>query len=102
VLFEGNSFHAITTPAHNPVLIEHDQNSHASTWVVETEGRLPFGWRARAVEAVVMKGKIKNTSNVTEYTMPYVSVEEGSDGSDVHLNWEKSVKGTVWTKIRMD
>ncbi|MCP9480385.1 right-handed parallel beta-helix repeat-containing protein [Shimia sp. CNT1-13L.2] len=102
VLFEGNSFHAITTPVHNPVLIEHDQNSHASTWVVETEGRLPFGWRARAVEAVVMKGKIKNTSNVTEYTMPYVSVEEGSDGSDVHLNWEKSVKGTVWTKIRMD
>ncbi|WP_127115480.1 glycosyl hydrolase family 28-related protein [Shimia sediminis] len=102
ILFEGNTFHAITTPAYNPLVVEHEQNTHASTWVVDSEKRLPFGGHARAVEAVTMLSKIKNTSNVNEYTVPYVDVEQGADGDQVKLNWEKAVSGTVAVRMRMD
>ena len=102
MLFEGNTFHAITKSTYNPLVIEHTQNTHASTWVVDSDERLPFGGRARAVEAVTMLSKIKNTSNVNEFTVPYVELEQGADGDQVELNWEKAVSGTVAVRMRMD
>ena len=102
ILFEGNTFHAVTTPTYNPLVIEHTQNTHASTWVVDSDKRLPFGGHARAVEAVTLLSKIKNTSNVNEFTVPYVDLEQGADGDKVELNWQRDVAGTVAVRMRMD
>ena len=102
ILFEGNTFHAVETPSYNPLIVEHEQNTAASTWVVDSDGRLPFGGRARSVDSVVARGKIKNTNNVAEYTVPYTTAETGGNGDKVELNWEKPVTGTVAVQMRMD
>ncbi|WP_299350955.1 right-handed parallel beta-helix repeat-containing protein [uncultured Shimia sp.] len=102
VLVEVNTFHAVETPIYNSLVIEHDQNSTAQTWVVDSDDRLPFGGHARSVESVVMIGKIKNSNNVTEYTVPYVTTEQGSGGDQLHLTWEKPVSGNVAVRMRMD
>ena len=99
---EGNTYHAVADGMSNPLLVEHDQNSTAQTWVVETQGRLPFEWHARTVEAVVAKGQIEDASGATVYTMPYTEVEKGPNGDQVYLKWEKPVKGKVWLRVRMD
>ncbi|SEO04048.1 Right handed beta helix region [Salinihabitans flavidus] len=102
ILFTGNTYHAITTPVYSPLVMTHSQNTEAGTWLVDTDGQLPFGGRARSVDAVVMKGAIRNGANVAQYTVPYVNTERGGDGSAVHLNWEQAVRGEVSVTIRMD
>ncbi|MDV4145155.1 glycosyl hydrolase family 28-related protein [Shimia sp. FJ5] len=99
---EGNTYHAVGDGMRNPLLVEHDQNSAAQTWVVETQGRLPFEWRARTVESVVAKGRIEDGAGNPVYTMPYVEVEKGANGDEVHLKWDVPVRGKVWVKVRMD
>ena len=49
-----------------------------------------------------MLSKIKNTSNVNEFTVPYVDLEQGADGDKVELNWQRDVAGTVAVRMRMD
>lgn len=102
ILWQGNTYHAISTSVYNPLLVEHDQNSANNTWVVETDGGLPFGGRARRVESVVTLGPVKNNGGDTHYTMPYVETEKGSGGKDVHLKWNTSLKGEAAVMIRMD
>lgn len=102
VLFEGNTFHAVETPCFNPLLVEHEQNTVADTWVVDSDDRLPFGGQARTVESVVMKGKVKNAANVAQYTVPYVTTEEGSNKDKMYLHWQAGVYGTVMVRMRMD
>lgn len=102
VLFEGNTFHAIETPCFNPLVIEHTENSASQTWDVDSEGKLPFGGQTRSVESVVMIGKVKNTANVAQYSVPYVTTEEGADSDRIYLNWETDVYGTVAVRMRMD
>ncbi|MGR3634878.1 MAG: right-handed parallel beta-helix repeat-containing protein [Shimia sp.] len=102
VLFTGNTFHNVVTGAHNPLRVQHDQNSHQSTWTVRTEGKLPFGGRARGVDGLVATSKLKDTSNVTAYDMPNVNLVQGSDGSEVDLRWGESYAGEMTVIVRMD
>lgn len=102
IFVAGNTFHAVSTPVYNPLVVAHAENSVAATWQVDTQGGLPFGGRVRNVEAVVMTSKIKNSSNVAEYSVPYVETEAGADGDMAVLNWEKPVSGSVNVTVRMD
>ncbi|WP_372886339.1 right-handed parallel beta-helix repeat-containing protein [Shimia sp.] len=102
ILVAGNTFHSVTTPIYNPLVVAHDENAAAATWLVDTGGGLPFGGRARNVDAVVMTGKIKTAGNVGEYTVPYVETEAGAAGDMVELKWEKPVYGAVNVTVRMD
>ncbi|TCL08468.1 pectate lyase-like protein [Shimia isoporae] len=102
ILFAGNTFHNVVTAAHSPLRVKHDQNTHQSTWTVRTEGKLPFGGRARGVDALVPTSKLKNTSNVTVYDMPNVLLEQGSDGSEVDLRWANNYAGDMTVVVRMD
>ena len=102
VLFEGNTFHAVVTPCYNPLVIEHSENSASGTWTVDSEGKFPFGGQTRAVESVVMIGKVKNVANVAQYTVPYVSTEQGADKDQIRLNWQTPVSGSVTVRMRMD
>ncbi|MGR3712722.1 MAG: hypothetical protein ACU0A6_06350 [Shimia sp.] len=102
LLFTGNTFHNVVTPAHNPLRVEHDQNSHASTWTVRTEGKLPFGGRCRGVDGLVATSKLKNIANVTVYDMPNVQLEQGSNGDEVDLRWASSYSGEMTVVVRAD
>ncbi|MEC3861938.1 glycosyl hydrolase family 28-related protein [Mesobacterium sp. TK19101] len=100
--FVGNTFHNIEYAAKNPLLVAHDQNSEATTWVVDTDSRLPFNSRSLNVEAVVARGKIKNSANVGKYDMPYTLTGEGPGNNLVHLIWPTAVRGDVNVTVRCD
>ncbi|WP_176248025.1 glycosyl hydrolase family 28-related protein [Sulfitobacter sp. HGT1] len=98
----GNSFHGVNFPVANPVQVEHSQSSLAQTWVVDISERLPFqGW-AIAVDSIAMDGPVRNTSNVAQFTVPYVLTDQGPDRDLFHLVWSTSVKGSIFMQARMD
>ncbi len=100
--FEANIFNGISQPTSSPILIEHIQNTAADTWTVDSGGYLPFGARARNVEAITFEGPVKNTSNVIQYVMPYTVNEQGAGGAFVQLKFPTQVTGTAWVKLRCD
>lgn len=102
VVFQANSFAGITQPTASPVLIQHVQATAADTWVVDSAGYLPFGARSRNVEAVTFEGAVKNTSNVTQYAMPFTVNEQGAGGAFAHLRFGLAVSGTAWVTLRCD
>lgn len=98
----GNSFHGVNYPVANPVQVEHSQSSPAQTWIVDISERLPFrGW-AIAVDSITMDGPVRNTSNVAQFTVPYVLTDQGPDRDLFNLVWSTSVKGSIFLQARMD
>jgi len=102
ILVAGNTFNAVVQGIQNPVTIQHQQNTAAETWVVNGAGPLPFGGRARQVEALVARGPIRNASNVLRYDMPHTVAEQGAGRNLVHLGWSQAVTGTVAVTMRID
>ncbi|MDC0738877.1 glycosyl hydrolase family 28-related protein [Cognatishimia sp. SS12] len=98
---QGNTFHQIETPIYSPLVMEHDQNSAASSWTVDTGGQLPFGGQARVVESVVVTSRLRNGANQTRWGAPYVELQQGSNGDQLHLNWEEAVRGSVTLRVAM-
>ena len=102
VEFKGNSFNSINVATENPVSIEHEQNTAASTWTVDCAPRLPFGGWARNIEAVVARRRIRLTSNATIYSFPNTGVEKGTNRDQVELEWGQAVTGKVMVTVRVD
>ena len=49
-----------------------------------------------------MDGPVRNTSNVAQFTVPYVLTDQGPDRDLFHLVWSTSVKGSIFMQARMD
>ncbi len=98
----GNSFHGVNNPVSNPVQVEHSQASAAQTWVVDIAERFPFGGWALAVDSITMDGPVRNTSNVAQFSVPYVLTDQGADRDLLHLVWNTDVKGAIFMQARMD
>ncbi|MGB7240908.1 MAG: glycosyl hydrolase family 28-related protein [Sulfitobacter sp.] len=102
VTMAQNSFHNVLQQVSSPLKVKHSEASNAATWVVDTGGLLPFGARARSVDAVVLTGQILNAANTAKFQMPVVDVEQGSDKDQINLIWEEPVRGDALVTIRMD
>jgi len=102
IVVDANSFHNITQRTQNPVVIRHDQNTEAATWVVSSENFLPFGGRARTVVSVTPEGAITDAAGAAVFDLPYALIEQGPGQDAIHLNWSRPVKGRVRVVIRMD
>ncbi len=103
VVFEGNSFTQVAQPTASPVMIAHDEATAASVWAVTGgAGYLPFGGRARNVQALVAEGAITGPAGETRTDMPFVSVEQGPGKQHVALNWSQPAKGRVHVTLRVD
>ena len=102
VVMKGNSFHLVDRQVSNAVEIEFTQSTPADTWIIGTDGKLPFDGQALNVDAVVAHGAIRNAANVAQYQMPYCRFSEGADGKSLHLVWGTPVKGKVSVLVRMD
>lgn len=102
VIFEANSFNGVDQLSVSPVMIEHTQNTAADTWVVDGSAYLPFASRSRNVQSLVAEGAITNASNVAQYVMPYVQVEQGTQNRLVNLRWPTPVKGLMQVTLRCD
>ncbi|KUP90616.1 glycosyl hydrolase family 28-related protein [Tritonibacter horizontis] len=102
VFFDGNTFHNVDTKSRNPLRVEHDEGSAASTWSVDTDGSLPFSGHSRGVDSVVMEGSMRNSGGSVVYPTPYVRTNQGSNNDRIDLVWPEAVRGTVRVLIRMD
>ena len=102
VYFEGNSFHNISEQAHNPLIVEHTQNSNASTWTIDTDNKLPFDGFCRFIDSVVLTGDIRNASNVKEYRNPVAEGRVGADDDQFTLDWGTPVRGSIRATVRID
>ncbi|EPX86726.1 right-handed parallel beta-helix repeat-containing protein [Salipiger mucosus] len=102
VVVSNNTYHNVEYGAENPLRVRHSQNSHAATWVIETENRLPFGGRAKDVQGLALTSRPRDANNVSKYVTPYVSTEEGPAADRVHAIWPEPMRGDVTLTVRMD
>lgn len=102
VEFSQNSFHSITYQVSNPLRVRHSQVTEAKTWVVDAAGELPFGARARTVEALVADSEVRNVAGETQFVMPYAAVEQGVNFDQAYLEWPEPVRGDVTVTLRID
>ncbi len=102
VVFENNTYNGVSQPSLSPVLVQHTQNTEATTWTVDAAGYLPFGSYARNVTALVPEGAVTNTSNAAQFVMPYSQVEQGASRNLVALKWPTAVKGVMQVTLRCD
>ncbi|TNJ44780.1 glycosyl hydrolase family 28-related protein [Phaeobacter sp. B1627] len=102
VFFDGNTFHNVNTHSRNPLRVDRDLASVASTWTVATDGRLPFNGHSRGVDGVVIEGALRNSGGAVVYPSHYVRTNEGSNRNEVDLVWPEAVRGAVRVLVRMD
>lgn len=102
VRIEGNTFNGIGQFISNPVMLQFDKNTAATTWVCDFGGYLPFGGYARNMEAMTTEGAIKDAGNATVSTLPYAKVEQGANKDQIQLVWPVAAKGRVQMTARMD
>ncbi|MDG1472320.1 MAG: right-handed parallel beta-helix repeat-containing protein [Ascidiaceihabitans sp.] len=102
VSFMGNSFHNISEQVSNPLRIAHTVSTSAATWVVDTEGLLPFEGHTLGVDSVTAIGRIRNSSGTDQFIAPYAELSRGSQNDQVNLQWGTAVRGEVQISVRMD
>ena len=88
--------------AHNPLVVEHTQNTNATTWTVDTNKKLPFESHCMSVDAVVLSGDIYKNANVKQFQTPEAKGEIGSDKDQFRLEWGSAVRGEIRAAVRMD
>ena len=102
VLFSGNTFNGIGQITQNPVVLQHDQATAATSWQLDPAGFLPFGGRAREVTAIAAEGSIETASGTSVFALPHVTTEDGAEKAHVRLAWPEPVLGRVHATIRTD
>lgn len=102
VRFEGNSFLGITRPVSSPLHVEMQENTAQQTWVVDTGPGLPFAACALSIDAVAVRGGVRNASNQRNYDHPFVRAQQGPDSDQVHVIWSEAVRGKISVLVRMD
>lgn len=102
IRFAANSFHNVSVPVANPLLMEHTEASPAATWVVSPAPKLPFGAWVQTVESAMPAGAIRDSGGAIHYGMPYYEAKQGPDNDRLHLQWGTAVEGTVTLRVRID
>ena len=102
VVFHENNFNGVNQVTTSPIMIEHQQNTAATTWTVDAAPWMPFGARARSVQAIVAEGQINGPAAEVRSDMPWVRTEQGPTQQQVQLNWANTSRGTVQVTVRCD
>ncbi|WP_347138455.1 glycosyl hydrolase family 28-related protein [Paracoccus sp. SSK6] len=100
--FEGNTFNGIKSYVSNPLMLQHNQTSSATSWTLPVIDGLPFkGW-AKSVQSVIAESAIVNASGARIDAAPWVQTEVGTTKRQIRLNWPTGAKGKVSIYARMD
>jgi hypothetical protein len=102
VIFDNNAYNGVDFPTESPCVVLHDQNTNATSWVVDTGGKLPFGGWARTVSSVVMEGRAQDAGNATRYELPYTEIQQGPNNDSVNLRWPVATRGRAVVTVRVD
>lgn len=102
VTFAANTFHSVDNPCYNPAPREITQVTAATDWQQDNAPALPFGGRARFVDAVVLDGPIRTSSNAQVFDMPFVTDNLGADQTETRFTFSTPVTGKLRYRVRMD
>ncbi|MEH7828309.1 glycosyl hydrolase family 28-related protein [Gemmobacter denitrificans] len=102
VVVTGNTFHGVNDICMNPITLEHNQSSNATTWSVNGSSLHPFGGRALTVMSVQPDGPIRDSANATDFSMPYAQPQQGTNGDRLNLVWPRALRGKVQVTYRTD
>ena len=102
VRVEGNTFNQVAQTIQNPIVVSHTQNTASDTWVVSSDGYIPFEGRIRMVESVMPEGAITTAANAGRYVFPNALPGQGAGGVQSHLRWGEAVRGKATVVMRMD
>ena len=98
----NNNFTNVNFPVSNPVTAIVSSTNADAQWSVDFTDKLPFGLRAMNVSSVCAKGAILTGSSAIHYNVPYTEVEQGTNQSEVKLNWSTPVSGEVVCTVHAD
>jgi len=102
ILFEGNTFNAVTQPTINPVTLEFVQGADSAGWLLDPSGYLPFAGWSRNVTSVVAEGALTDGGGAPVFAAPHVGTNIGANANLVQLDWPTACKGKVVVTTRMD
>ena len=102
VIWQHNTFNGINTQCECPLVLRHNQSSASNTWTISTGGKLPFDGMARTVSSLVMEGPARSSGNEVRTSMPYVNIQQGSNGNQVRLTWPSATRGRAVLTVRVD
>lgn len=102
ITFAGNTFHGVNNPCYNPAPQEVIQATAATEWRQDSAALLPFGGRARFVDAMVLDGPIRNSANQQIFEMPFVSDNQGANQTETLFTFGTAVTGRIRYQVRMD
>lgn len=99
IVVKGNSFNNIRDAIRNPLFVEHDQNTAASTWTVDCNPNLFLEGRARKVLGVVPTSRLQGGGGATRWPAFYAEPQKGANGDQVQIFWEEAVQGDVMVTV---
>jgi Pectate lyase superfamily protein len=102
VVFSGNSYLDVTHHTENPLLVEISRSSAQMTWLETVANRLPFGGRVMGAEGLTAIGPVERNDGTDRFEMPFVQVQQGTNGSQVGIRWSEALKGKVQLRVRSD
>lgn len=102
IVFDANTFNGVGQITQSPAVIRHQQNTAATTWVIDSAPLMPFGARARNVTAVVADGQITTAASAPVTEMPWTVSEQGTGGGQAHLRWSVAARGRANVTVRCD
>lgn len=102
VTFAANSFSGLSQATMSPLVLEHSQNTAATTWTLNPGPFMPFGSYAQATSSIATNGPVVNGGSQPQFVMPYVQNEQGTNKNQVTLHWPVAVSGKVFATIRCD
>ncbi len=70
--------------------------------MLNTGAGLPFGARSLSVDAVVVRGGVRNAANALNYSNPFVRAQQGPNADQVHVVFSEPVRGKIAVTTRMD
>lgn len=102
VIWQNNTYNGIVNPAESPLVFRHDQTTAATSWTIQTAGRMPFDGYARTVSSLVFEGQPTGPANEVRTALPYVMVQQGPAQNQVRLTWPSATRGRAVVTVRCD
>lgn len=102
LLFHSNTFNGVLAPAESPAVVIHEQATPATTWTIDTAGKMPFGGRVRTVPSITMEGPARDGANAIRYDMPHILPNQGPQNDQARLVWPVAVRGLAVVTLRVD
>ncbi|QUJ76656.1 right-handed parallel beta-helix repeat-containing protein [Sulfitobacter albidus] len=102
VRMQGNNFFGVVSQVTSPYTIEHEENTPQQSWLIDTGSALPFQARALSIDAVAVRGGVRNAAGAVNWDAPFVRAQQGPNANQVLVVFSEPVEGKIGLTVRID